>query len=291
MASRRCIHPFAIFMVTIVVACKSVAGEISGNWAALATPAKTLAGQSIGGYSAGCIGGAVALPLSGAGYQVMRVSRNRYYGHVSLIQFVQNLGQAVSNDNLGTLLVGDLGQPRGGPTPSGHRSHQTGLDVDIWFLLLNGPGDYLLTANERETWLAPSMLDAGAEALDYRRWTQAQEKVLQAAALQPEVDRIFVNPSIKRELCNRKTASSGAWLRKIRPWWKHDDHFHVRLKCPANNLHCKGQEPLPEGDGCDESLAFWFSKEAKEGSLKKSPPVKMVLPALCEQIKNDVGID
>ena len=31
------------------------------------------------------------------------------------------------------LYIGDLGNPRGGPTPYGHAAHQVGLEVDIKF--------------------------------------------------------------------------------------------------------------------------------------------------------------
>ena len=163
------------FCIAGVIGSQAHAWQTASDWAAVTTPTKNLIGQSIGSYSSGCVDGAVALPLSGAGYQVMRVSRNRYYGHATLIQFVQKLGRAVEDEKLGSLLVGDLGQPRGGPTPSGHRSHQTGLDVDIWFLLVNQIGGGLLTAVERETWEAPSMLDAGADSVDFHQWTDAPE--------------------------------------------------------------------------------------------------------------------
>lgn len=226
----------------------------------------------------------MSLPVSGYGYQVMRTSRNRYYGHPTLIRFIQKLGQAAVAEGIGSLLIGDLGQPRGGPTPSGHRSHQNGLDVDIWFLLLDPLGNHILSENERETWNPPSMLNSKSDGVDFERWTLRQEKILQIAALQPEVDRIFVNASIKRELCKRRNTASAAWLRKIRPWWKHDDHFHVRLKCPDQNRHCVSQEPLPAGDGCDASLEWWFSKEAKTPSPVK-PSKPPVLPALCEQVR------
>ncbi|MGR8930929.1 MAG: penicillin-insensitive murein endopeptidase [Gammaproteobacteria bacterium] len=251
-------------------------------WAAVNTPSQVLPGQSIGSYAEGCIGGAVALPLSGTGYQVMRISRNRYHGHASLVEFIENLGQTVAADGLGTLLIGDLGQPRGGPTPTGHRSHQTGLDVDIWFMLSDQAEARLLTRDERETWSAPSVLGINFE-LDSRQWTDAHEKILKAAAIRPEVDRIFVNPAIKQDLCKHKAPSSAEWLGKIRPWWKHDDHFHVRLKCPDNNPYCVSQESVPSGDGCDASLAWWFSKEARTPG-KIPPPKPIKLPALCEQV-------
>lgn len=276
-----------ILLIAIyLLGANSLADSSPQNWAKRTTPTPDPVPQSIGNYTSGCISGAVALPLSGKGYQVMRLSRNRFYGHATLIQFIQQLGHVAADRQLGTLLIGDLGQARGGPTPSGHRSHQTGLDVDIWFLLSKQPDHRLLSANERESWSAPSVVNADTDTVDYRQWTQAHEIILEAAALHPEVDRIFVNPSIKQELCNHKTTSSAAWLRKIRPWWKHDDHFHVRLRCPDANPHCQGQPALPEADGCDASLAWWFSEEAKTPSKPSKPAIPPPLPALCEQVLN-----
>ncbi|CAG1021559.1 penicillin-insensitive murein DD-endopeptidase [Methylococcales bacterium] len=273
-------------LAAVLISASSFAATTAQDWAAVTIPTTSSNGQSIGAYNSGCLSGAVALPISGSGYQVMRLSRNRYYGHPLLIEFIQQLGQIADAENLGTLLIGDLAQPRGGPTLNGHRSHQTGLDVDIWFLLSEKLNNRLLTHNERETWNAPSMVDIKADTVDYQRWTRAHEKILELAASQQEVDRIFVNPSIKQALCEHKTDSSAGWLRKIRPWWKHDDHFHVRLKCPKDNLHCEGQETLPEGDGCDAGLAWWFSKEAK-APTKHAPPIPPPpLPALCEQVLN-----
>ena len=238
--------------------------------------------QSIGAYNAGCISGAVSVPVNGTGYQMMRLSRKRSYGHPDLKQFIERLGLTAATRHLGVLLIGDLGQPRGGPTLSGHRSHQTGLDVDIWFLLSNQAASRTLAVNERETWSAPSVLAAQSDAIDYTQWSLSNEKILEVAARMPEVDRIFVNPSVKRELCSRYRAHD--WLRKIRPWWKHDDHFHVRLQCPKNNPYCQGQEPLPPGDGCDAGLDWWFTEEAKHPIPPKTPPKPLELPILCDGV-------
>ena len=253
-------------------------------WARHAKPTSQPVAQSIGTYTSGCIAGAAILPTSGEGYQAMRLSRNRIFGHPALIRYIQQLGHSVAYEKLGTLLVGDLGQPRGGPTLSGHRSHQTGLDVDIWFLLPKQLDNRLLTANERETWNAPSMVDTQTDTVDYQQWTVGHERVLELAANQPEVDRIFVNPSIKQAMCENKLGFNTAVLRKIRPWWKHDDHFHVRLKCPEHNSNCQGQPPLPAGDGCDAGLAWWFSKEAKAPGKKADPAPPPPMPSLCQQL-------
>lgn len=272
----------AILLLSLFSEC--TANGVDNEWALIREPATSGDGaQSIGTYNAGCLSGAVALPENGQGYQLMRLSRKRFYGHPDLKQFIENMGLSAKQQHLGVLLIGDLGQPRGGPTLTGHRSHQTGLDVDIWFLLSQQAANRTLGFNERETWSAPSVVDSPSDAIDFSLWSLNNEKILEIAARMPEVDRIFVNPSIKRQLCTHKTSYD--WLRKIRPWWKHDDHFHVRLKCPARNKYCQGQEPLPPGDGCDASLAWWFSAEAKAPAAKKHEPEKpIILPELCEKV-------
>lgn len=274
------------FLALSVFSGCAIARSAAHAWARATTPAITDgAAQSIGAYTAGCLRGAVALPQDGVGYQTMRLSRKRVYGHPDLIQFIEKLGQTTAAEGLGVLLIGDLGQPRGGPTLTGHRSHQTGLDVDIWYLLSQEAAARSLSFNERETWGAPSVLAVRSDAVDAGRWSLANEKVLEAAARMPEVERIFVNPGVKRQLCASRTPHD--WLRKVRPWWGHDDHFHVRLKCPAGSSQCQGQESIPEGDGCDASLDWWFSAEAREqlasGKAHK-PAAEFVLPEQCQAV-------
>ncbi|WP_394751734.1 penicillin-insensitive murein endopeptidase [Crenothrix sp.] len=276
------------FISTLLLGAFSTAALASSasDWSNIMQPSKSGdMAQSIGKYDGGCVSGAVTLPMDGTGYQVMRLSRKRYFGHPDLIHFIENFGHAVSDQKLGTLLIGDLGQPRGGPTLSGHRSHQTGLDVDIWFSLPAIAATRKLDINERETLSANSMLISQSDAIDEKQWTAQHEKVLEAASRMPEVDRIFVNPSIKRLLCMRKTPHD--WLRKIRPWWKHDDHFHVRLKCPGGSDHCTSQAPLPEDDGCDASLDYWFSAEAKKPKVPSPKPKAPRLPPLCDSVLNE----
>ncbi|MEO1603354.1 MAG: penicillin-insensitive murein endopeptidase, partial [Pseudomonadota bacterium] len=88
----------------------------------------------------------------------------------------------------------------------------------------------------------------------------------------------------------RDARGDRAWLRKIRPWWGHDAHFHVRLSCPAGAQGCENQAPPPPGDGCDETLAWWFSDEAlnpkpSPTKKKKKGPLTMAdLPAACRAL-------
>src|SRR5581483_905387 len=89
-----------------------------------------------------------------------------------------------------------------------------------------------------------------------------------AAAREPAVQRIFVNAAIKKALCREAKGDRG-WLEKVRPWFGHDYHFHIRLRCPPGASECKGQPDQGGGDGCKPSdLAYWF----KDSILHPKPP-------------------
>lgn len=259
-------------------------GVYGGIWEHIIRPS---AGRPevIGGPAAGCVAGAETLAVAGVGFQVMRLSRQRIYGHPSLINYLRNLGKTLDSEGIGVMLVGDLGQPRGGPTASLHRSHQNGLDVDIWFWLPEIAQKRRLTPNEIEHLSAPSVLAANHRKLNYSQWGFKQEQLLRLAAAPAEVERIFVHPMVKKELCDQEPAEDRAWLRKIRPWWNHDDHLHVRLRCPAEDSHCSSQKPLPPGEGCDADLAWWLAAVATPAPKRPAPPPpNPVLPPACDAV-------
>ena len=215
--------------------------------------------QPYGFYAKGCMSGAVAIPTDGPTWQAMRLSRNRRYGQPQMIALLERLSQdAARHDGWPGLLLGDISQPRGGPMLSGHASHQIGLDADIWLTPMPGR---TLSAAERETISATSMLKKNAFlTVDDRIWTPAHARILMRAASYPEVQRIFVNPAIKKKLCDSWTGDRTA-MGKIRPYYGHDYHFHIRLHCPPGASSCKKQAEVNDGDGCGTSLAWWFTKE------------------------------
>ncbi|MFN4091151.1 MAG: penicillin-insensitive murein endopeptidase, partial [Alphaproteobacteria bacterium] len=110
------------------------AAQPASEWARAPAPLPGGA-EAIGRYNAGCLVGGVALPDRGAGFQLTETRRNRRFAHPDMAAYVADLGARVAAAGLGHLTVEDVAQPRGGPMPSGHRSHQMGLDVDIWYRL------------------------------------------------------------------------------------------------------------------------------------------------------------
>src|SRR5438105_1444074 len=212
-----------------------------------AAPALTstpLESRTIGFYAKGCLAGGVALPINGKTWQVMRLSRNRNWGHSSLVQFLERLADQAPVTGWRGLLLGDMSQPRGGPMLTGHASHQVGLDADIW---LTPMPDHELSREEREEMMAIPVVAEDGKNVDRKIWTPAHVALIKAAAEDPHVARIFVNAAIKKALC-RDAGNDRAWLRKVQPWGGHDWHFHVRLTCPPDSPECKPQAPREGGD-------------------------------------------
>ena len=261
-----------------------------------ATPAKELFGRAttptrqtprvVGFYAKGCLAGADMLPIDGEAWQVMRLSRNRNWGHPALTNFLKRTASELRAAQIWPgFLVGDMSQPRGGPMLTGHASHQIGLDADVWQTPMP---DRQLTRAEREEMSATQMVRPDRLDIDPARWPPAHMAMLIAVAEKPEVQRIFINAAIKKALC-RDARGDRAWLSKMRPMYGHDYHFHIRLFCPVGEAGCTRQDPVPDGDGCDSSLAWWFTDEALhpkvDPNAKPKPPMTMAaLPNECRAV-------
>jgi penicillin-insensitive murein endopeptidase len=243
------------------------AKELFGRKAAPAP----LAARAIGFYARGCLAGAVALPVDGKTWQVMRLSRNRNWGHPTLIQFLERFSAKVPQvAGWPGILVGDLSQPRGGPMLTGHASHQVGLDADIW---LTPMPTRTFSRDEREQLAATMIVRQDRRDVDAAAWNPGHLKVVKAAAQDPLVERVLVNAAIKKALC-REAGNDRGWLNKVRPYWGHDFHMHVRIRCPADSPTCKPQDPVPAGDGCGKDLDWWF----RDSILYPKPPEKPAKP-------------
>ena len=123
------------------------------------------------------------------------------------------------------LVVGDLSRTHGGPL-DGHDSHQSGLDVDIYFPRRDG----LETSPEKPSLVA-------------RR--RAQWLVNRAA--RADADRVFIGPNVGP----RRPTTRVQYLAR------HDNHLHLRIRPPvgqppadglprgASRFRAKPLEPLP----------------------------------------------
>lgn len=238
-----------------------------------------------GFYAKGCMAGAVALPTDGPHWQAMRLSRNRRWGNPAMISLLEKIANDAPKVGWPGILVGDIAEPRGGPMINGHASHQIGLDADIW---LTPMPKKRLNVEERETLPFTSMIMKDQFlTINPQTWTPAHARLLMLAASYPEVERIFVNPAIKKKLCETWTGDRSA-MGKIRPYYGHDSHFHIRISCPAGATNCVHQAAVPQGDGCDKSLSWWFTDEPWKPKTPPKPqaekPVKPPRPIMVSDL-------
>lgn len=264
-------------ILLLLLASSSVAA--AAETAGVATVPFPGPARSIGSAANGCLAGGRALPLSGPGWETLRPERNRFWANPALLSFIAE--KAGELPPPWRLLVADIAQPRGGHMVNGHGSHQTGIDVDILYRL----SDHPLDDEERARPAMDGVLDRDGAFLP-ARWGAEQTALVRLFASDPRVERIFVNPAIKQALCDG-AGDDRAWLHRLRPWWGHDDHFHVRLRCPPGDADCIPGPPLPPGDGCGAEVRSWISSGDWKSVPKPNPsakPRRVELPAACRGI-------
>ena len=137
------------------------------------------------------------------------------------------------------------------------------------------------------------------QKLDTKRFTKAHAGIIRTAARYSNVERIFVHPTIKRELC-RQYPKHPKWLAKIRAQFGHHYHFHIRIGCPAGSTGCKPQRRVPSM-GCDKAtMDYWFKvaygprRKPKPGQKPPKPRKKKQirmndLPKQCRAVLNAAG--
>jgi penicillin-insensitive murein DD-endopeptidase len=233
--------------------------------------------SSIGSYAKGCLDGAQALPFNGPNWQVLHPSRKRNWGHPETIRLVKRLSKKATEIGWKGLYIGDISQARGGPMRYGHKSHQMGLDVDIW---LTPPQSVELTVNELKA-VKPISIRSKDHRRTNNKWTVEHMEILKASALDKSVDRVFITAPAKIWMCE-KAEGDRNWLQKIRPLGGHHQHFHIRLKCPPESPFCKTQKPsIPDisqsDDGCDHTLKWWVTTALEPYKKPAKPPKKKKL--------------
>lgn len=256
--------------------------------------------QAFGFNTYGCLDGAKSLPFRGKGFQVLRISLNRYYGHPMLIKFVKDFAKKVHESDLGNVLVGDISMPRGGPMHYGHFSHQNGLDVDFAFERISDEDKEKLTIHEMEHMKDKSVMNDDLTDFNPEVWDDKNIDVLGVCAEFKIVSNIYAHPLIVKKFCERVKEldiKNESWVAKVRPWYGHVDHYHVRLNCPSkkDNPDCISQGYFTKSV-CDdpEFEEKWFSDKfmekqkyyyAGQKALKDKIPEKF--PEKCFSLLNE----
>ncbi len=234
--------------------------ELAETAAVLALPGSR--STSIGGPNDGSVEGSVALPMRGPGFR-FGPARDPAARH-GTVEMVQSLVRAAAYVDArlpgSELTINDLGLVRGGAIPH-HASHRSGRDVDVLFYVLDEEG------RPRAGIGAP--IEPDGSGTDYRDLAVAEddrpiridvprswafvEAVLGGAPVEGAVvQRIFVVEHVRTMLLAH-ARSVGAQAELVRrfeevtcqPSYPHDDHFHLRYFCTAEDLRAGCTESAP----------------------------------------------
>lgn len=172
-------------------------------------------------------------------------SRSNAYGHPALVLMLDRSAKQMARDAPGArLLIGDLSSEFGGPLAK-HRSHQSGRDADVGFFVTNAKGRPQRVNRFVAMNAAGKARDgSGYEFDDYRNWLLVQLWMKDTRA---RIMYVFVASHLRRRLLEfakarpafrKYVTRAEKFLRQPSNSSAHDDHFHVRIACPAR------QQPL-----------------------------------------------
>ena len=190
---------------------------------------------SVGKPNGGRLEGGVQFPKEGPGW--MRKGGNGF-GTDETVRILNWAFQENARVFPGTVpvVLGDLSAEGGGPLKS-HKSHQSGRDADIgYFADGNRPLRFFETMDEsnldtEKTWhLVETLVVTGYVRfifMSYRVQELLYEEALQAGWTPENLASIFQYPRGPK-------ARQGL----IRHAKGHQDHFHIRFKCPAGDAEC-----------------------------------------------------
>jgi penicillin-insensitive murein endopeptidase len=225
----------------------------------------------------GSLRGGVPLPLVAPGLRFNRArDPNRRFGTLEMVRGLVEAAGRVERE-LGGLpvTINDLSYARGGPIPH-HRSHQSGRDVDTLFYQLGPDGKPIESVG--------AFFDPSGAGVDFRNLADPSDDValrldlprtwLFVQALiedtQAQLQQVFVAEHLRTLLLDfaRSHDAPVAAIERFaemscQPSYPHDDHFHLRFYCAADDI----------AQGCRDSPPMypWHRQRLHEAGVRPRP--------------------
>lgn len=183
-------------------------------------------------------------------FRLSALSRHRYYGSFELVEFIPYIAHYARQIIPGyELRVSDLSQKTGGQLQnSAHRSHQSGMDVDLAYLVRNPQKGFA------------SVVDSGRLSSEFL--VKENFNFLMKVVNNPKtrVTWVFTDKVIKSAMCKyakenrfldgKYKAQTVYMLSRLRHTENHDDHFHLRIACSKFHPRCKPLAAAPNENDC-----------------------------------------
>lgn len=184
--------------------------------------------------------------------RIREASKDRVYGHPALVLMLGRSARDVAKAAPGSvLLVGDLSAKGGGPI-SGHKSHQSGRDADVAFYVTDLHGKRV-ASTEYVAFDGDGKARDGRALLfdDERNWFLVESWARDKRA---GLSHIFVSWPLRERLLKfardrprfaKYIPEATALLKQPENGEAHDDHFHVRITCPAEEEEiCRAESKI-----------------------------------------------
>ncbi|MCG8416313.1 MAG: penicillin-insensitive murein endopeptidase [Proteobacteria bacterium] len=211
------------------------------------------------------------LPGRGQGYEIPRKwqLRGLNYGTDEMIALIVHTGRQMwSEDRRTVVQVADLSYRRGGPS-AWHRSHQTGRDVDLLFLLRDARGRPVRVDDMIPLRQGGRAIVGGPEGPEKELYFDVERNWILIRTLMQnpiaEVQYIFVHDELRQLLLDHARSRGESaplidraayLLHQPSDSAPHDDHFHVRILCARSDRAL----------GCRErGVLRWIKKDYKYG--------------------------
>ena len=177
-------------------------------------------------------------------------SNDNRFGHPALVKMLRRNARDIARAVRGSvMLVGDLSAKSGGAL-AGHRSHQTGRDVDVAFYARDAKGRRVkmtrFVAFGRD---GKAKDGSGLVFDDHRNWLLIEAWIKDHRA---GLSHIFVSTPLRNRLLafgrskKRRAKHVDAALKLLKQPRRasmHDDHFHLRIACPKKQKEICREEP------------------------------------------------
>lgn len=182
--------------------------------------------------------------------EIKRGSGAHAYGHPSLVLMLDRSARQVAQAARPRvkMLVGDLSAAAGGPL-AGHASHQSGRDADVGFYVTDAKGkpkalDHFVAFDGN----GRAKGESGLVFDDHRNWLLVQAWLKDDRA---GISHVFVSAPLRRRLLRHAERSpllrkyveqASVLLKQPEDAAAHDDHFHVRIRCPDGQSEICAEE-------------------------------------------------
>jgi penicillin-insensitive murein endopeptidase len=177
-------------------------------------------------------------------------NRTLHWGTEELVGLLERVGDALHQRFGARVTIGDLSARHGGPVER-HRSHQSGRDADVCFFARSwsargGGGGAAVELDDYVSFDRNGRSLDGRYVFDTARNWALLDLILSDRRVR--VERIFISAPLRQRLLayGREHGADGAVLERAaltllqpRGVSPHDNHFHVRIDCPAGDAQCR----------------------------------------------------